>query len=123
MSAKVPPYETFTRPTCRGSVVLGNHCKRCEKCEWERRQSAPATPAEPEISQHAARALLAALKQSRTMIELLCDGLNIDPAETSLTVVGRHRDTGATRDLAEVTVQQSFDEADAAIAAAEGRTA
>ena len=30
-----PPYETFTKPTCRGSYALGTACGKCEKCEWE----------------------------------------------------------------------------------------
>lgn len=33
-----PPFETFTKPTCRGSYVLGTACGRCEKCAWERVQ-------------------------------------------------------------------------------------
>jgi len=37
-----PPFETFKRPTCRGSLALGTHCGNCEKCEWERSQQAGA---------------------------------------------------------------------------------
>lgn len=33
-----PPYETFKRPTCRGSYRLGTACGHCEKCAWEQRE-------------------------------------------------------------------------------------
>lgn len=33
-----PPYETFTKPTCKGSIALRTACGHCEKCEWERKQ-------------------------------------------------------------------------------------
>lgn len=42
-----PPYETFTKPTCKGSIALGNGCGRCEKCEWERRQITQALASNP----------------------------------------------------------------------------
>ncbi len=31
-----PPWDTFKRPTCKGSHALGNNCGHCEKCDWER---------------------------------------------------------------------------------------
>ena len=31
-----PPYETFKRPTCKGSYALGTACGTCEACVWER---------------------------------------------------------------------------------------
>lgn len=34
---KVIPYHTFTKPVCRGSLLLGTACGKCEKCEWERK--------------------------------------------------------------------------------------
>lgn len=33
-----PPFETFKKPWCRGSVLLGNNCGKCEKCLWEKEQ-------------------------------------------------------------------------------------
>lgn len=33
-----PPFETFLRPTCRGSYALHNACDHCERCTWERQQ-------------------------------------------------------------------------------------
>lgn len=30
----IPPI--FSKPTCRGSYVLGTACGNCERCEWER---------------------------------------------------------------------------------------
>lgn len=33
-----PPFETFTGPTCRGCLSLGNACGFCEKCVWEKKQ-------------------------------------------------------------------------------------
>lgn len=31
-----PPYETFQRATCRGSIILNSACGLCERCAWER---------------------------------------------------------------------------------------
>lgn len=31
-----PPFETFKRPTCKGSFVLASACGNCERCDWER---------------------------------------------------------------------------------------
>jgi hypothetical protein len=28
---------TFSRPTCRGSIVFGSACGHCERCEWEKK--------------------------------------------------------------------------------------
>lgn len=42
-----PPFETFTKPTCRGSYVLGTACGHCEKCEWERAHLNDPRPREP----------------------------------------------------------------------------
>ena len=33
-----PPFETFKKPTCRGSMALGTACGKCEKCKWEKEQ-------------------------------------------------------------------------------------
>lgn len=32
---KTPPFETFKNPTCKGCLVLGTACLKCEKCKWE----------------------------------------------------------------------------------------
>ena len=31
------PFETFTKPYCRGDINLGSACGHCEKCEWVRK--------------------------------------------------------------------------------------
>lgn len=33
-----PPFETFTKPTCRGSYAFNSACGHCERCAWEREQ-------------------------------------------------------------------------------------
>lgn len=33
-----PPFETFKRPICRGSIMFGSACGRCERCTWEQNQ-------------------------------------------------------------------------------------
>jgi len=35
-----PPFETFTGPTCKGCLALGNACGFCEKCVWEKAELA-----------------------------------------------------------------------------------
>lgn len=35
---KRPPFETFKRPTCKGSIALGTACLHCESCQWELKQ-------------------------------------------------------------------------------------
>lgn len=35
-----PPYETFTRSVCKGSIAIGTGCGKCEKCQWEIAQGA-----------------------------------------------------------------------------------
>ena len=53
-----PPFETFTKPTCRGCYALRTACQKCEKCEWELKQlmgkeDAPAVnPAAAEIPEY-----------------------------------------------------------------------
>lgn len=34
----VVPWDTFTRPTCKGCFMLNTACGHCERCEWERKQ-------------------------------------------------------------------------------------
>lgn len=33
-----PPFETFTKPICKGSLALGTGCGNCESCTWEAAQ-------------------------------------------------------------------------------------
>lgn len=33
-----PPFETFTKPICKGSLALGSGCGNCEACTWEAAQ-------------------------------------------------------------------------------------
>lgn len=33
-----PPFETFKRPICRGSIMFGSACGHCERCTWEKNQ-------------------------------------------------------------------------------------
>jgi hypothetical protein len=86
--------------------------------ETERDAGRAAMP-EPEIGQEAARAMLAALRQTRAMFEQIMDAVGADPEETFLRVTARNKDTGATREVERLSVQQCFDNADAANALGE----